>query len=85
MPFYSDKMMYFSWNFSNKTTGADVFVNYSQRNMVELLQAGRNGRSVFRPNPLIPGTYTACVTVSVGKSFMCGETDYLSNFACRFF
>ena len=75
MPFYSGETMRFSWDFSDKATGADVFVNIlgNNFNMVELLNAGRNGRSVLRPNPLNPGTYTACVTVSVGKSPEYGE------------
>ena len=75
MPFYSGETMRFSWDFSDKATGDDVFVNMggTNFNVVELLQAGRNGRSVLRPNPLNPGTYTACVTVSVGKSSECGK------------
>ena len=70
MAFSSGETKRFSWDFSEKASGADVFVNIAGTNInvAERLNAARDGKTVLRPNPLNPGTYTACVTVKLGES-----------------
>ena len=55
------------WDFKNADTNEDVFVNIDgeTRNMIELIKG--NERTVLRPNPLNPGTYTVCLTASAGE------------------
>ena len=63
----SDETIILQWDFKEKESGDDVFVNVDgeNTNVIDLIK-GRE-RTVLQPNPLNPGTYTLCLTASVGE------------------